>query len=335
MKQRYTLGLLVLAACSQVTAQTLTDPTTSFQPGESFLLHYSAYVSPGNAGANVTWDLSSLTDDSTEVVSFVAPQGTPAYASFPASTAAQPSEGGDLTYFSCNGSGIELLGSTAGADLVVYQDGERIMSYPCAFNTQWQDAFNASFTVLGLIIDRAGTITGNADGYGSVVLPYGTVNNVLRVRTTEVYTDVTPFGDIGYDFDSYYFYKPGVHVPVAAVRDYAIDAFGNAQVVQSAEWLDESFLSMADAFRYAIGIDLFPNPARTSVSVVFGADGAKGLRMELVDAAGRVVLRQDLGRAMAGIQRQDLDVSALAPGLYNVHISDGLGGQGVKRLVIE
>lgn len=335
MKQRYTLGLLVLAAFSPAAAQTLTDATTSFQPGESFLQHYSAYVSPGNAGANVTWNLSALTDDSTQVLSFVAPQGTPAYASFPASTVAQPSEGGDLTYFNCTANGVDLLGTTAGADLVVYQDGERILSYPCAFNSQWQDAFSASFTVLGLTIDRAGTITGNADGYGSVVLPYGTVSNVLRVRTTELYTDVTPFGDIGYDFDSYYYYKPGVHVPVAAVRDYAIDAFGNPQVAQSAEWLDESFVGMADAFRYAIGIDLFPNPTHTNVAVIFGADGAKGLRMELVDAAGRVVLRQDLGRVMAGIQRQDLDVSALAPGLYNVHISDGLGGQGVKRLVIE
>lgn len=335
MALRNTLGALLLAASSTATAQTLTDAATSFQPGESFLLHFSAYIPPGNAGANVTWDLSSLTDDSTRTVSYVAPQGTPAGTSFPNSTVAQPSDAGDHTYFSCNAAGIELLGTTAGADLVIYQDGERILSYPCSFSTQWQDPFSASFTVQGIAIERSGTITGNADGFGSVVMPYGTVSNVLRVKTTETYADVTPFGDFDYDLESYYFHKPGLHVPVASVRDYVLTAFGMPQTIQSADWLDGSFVGIEAALRNDIGIDLFPNPARTDVSIVFGADGADGLRMEIMDAAGRVVMRQDLGRPVAGIQRHDLELGAFAPGLYNVHITDGRGGHGVKRLVIE
>lgn len=335
MIQRYTLPLLAMAAGLPVGAQTLNDGSTSFQPGESFLIHYSAYVPPGNSGSNITWNFASATDDSTDVVSYVPPQSTANYASFSSSTAAQPTGSGDYTYFKCNSSGIELMGVTAGTDLLVYQNSERILSYPCSFSSQWVDAFSANFTISGFTIDRSGNISGNADGFGSVTMPYGTVNNILRVKTTEIYTDVTPFGNIDYDFETWYYYRPGVHAPVFTVRDYVITALGNPQTVQSADWLDQSAVGIADALRYAIGVDVFPNPARDNVSVVFGADGGQGLRLEVIDAAGRVVARHDLGRRSAGIQRHDLDVSAFAPGLYNVHITDGLGGHGVKRLVVE
>lgn len=335
MIHRYALPLFALMVCGPLAAQTLTDASTSFQPGESFLIHYSAYVPPGNSGSNITWNFANATDDSTEVVSYVPPQSTANFASFSTSTAAQPTGSGNYTYFKCNSSGIELMGVTAGADLLVYQNSERIMGYPCSFNSQWVDAFSANFTISGFTIDRSGTITGNADGFGSVTMPYGTVNNILRVKTTEVYSDVTPFGNIDYDFETWFYYRPGVHSPVVSVRDYVITTLGSPQTVQTADWLDQSAVGVEDMLRYAIGVDVFPNPARDNVSVVFGADGAQGLRLDLIDAAGRVVMRQDLGRRGAGIQRQDIDISALAPGLYNVHITDGLGGHGVKRLVVE
>ncbi len=327
--------MLSMVLALPLAAQTLNDGTTSFQPGESFMQHYSIYVAPGSAGANQTWDLSALTSDSTAVASYVPPQSTANYSSFTTATAAQSLGGSDYTYFKCNSSGVELLGVNSGTDLIIYQNSERIMAYPCAYNTQWVDAFSSSFTISGFAITRSGNISGNADGYGSVIMPYGTVSNILRVKTTEIYSDVTPFGNIDYNFVSYYYYKPGLHTPVAGVRDYTVTTLGSPSQVQSADYVDQSAVGMEEALRYEIGVDVFPNPARDNVSVVFGADGSQGLRLEVIDLTGKVVVRQDLGKRSAGIQRQDIDIAGLAAGLYNVHITDGLGGHGVKRLVVE
>jgi hypothetical protein len=55
----------------------------------------------------------------------------------------------------------------------------------------------------------------------------------------------------------------------------------------------------------------------------------------VVDLTGKVVFQQTLGSRAPGIQKETFDASALAAGLYNVRITDGLGGQGIKRLVVE
>ena len=69
--------------------------------------------------------------------------------------------------------------------------------------------------------------------------------------------------------------------------------------------------------------------------VVFSADGSEGLTMEVVDLTGKEVFRSSLGTRAPGIQKEVIDISALAAGLYNVRITDSLGGQGIKRLVVQ
>ena len=46
-------------------------------------------------------------------------------------------------------------------------------------------------------------------------------------------------------------------------------------------------------------------------------------------------LRSVLGTRAPGIQQESIGISGLASGLYNVRITDGLGGQGIKRMVVQ
>jgi len=334
MKRRYTLALLSLGAITAVSAQTLTDGSTSMIPGQSFTSHRAPYLAPGPAGPNQTWDFSGVPSDSVVTISYVVAGSTPEYASFPSSTAALDAGGGAYTYFKSNSSGIELMGVVGGGAVAPYQNSERIMQYPCNFNSQWVDAFSANWIANGFPVERTGTVSGFADAYGTLIMPYGNVDNVLRVRTTEIYSDSTIL-NIDYDFDTYWYYKPGVHNAVVAIFDQTVTIFGTPSTTQNMYWLDASDVGIDEALRNSIGVEVYPNPANTEVSVVFGADGSKGLTLEVVDLTGKVIVQQDLGSRAPGIQKETFDVSALAAGLYSVRITDGLGGQGIKRLVVE
>ncbi|MBK8614403.1 MAG: T9SS type A sorting domain-containing protein [Flavobacteriales bacterium] len=335
MKRRYSLSLLSLGLVASLNAQTLNDGTTSMQPGQSFLVHYAPYIAPGSAGASQTWNLAALTTDSTALVSYAVPGSTAYYASFSTSTAAQDLGNGDYAYFKGNSSGLELMGVATGGDLIIYQNSERMLQYPCSYLSQWVDAFSADYTLAGIDFSRSGSVSGNADGYGSITMPFGTVSNVLRVKTTEVFSDVTPFGNIDYNYINYNFYKPGVHTPIVTISDLTTTFLGTPTQSQSAVWLDATQVGVQEALRNTIGVEVYPNPADQLVSVVFSADGSEGLTMEVVDLTGKEVFRSSLGTRAPGIQKEVIDISALAAGLYNVRITDSLGGQGIKRLVVQ
>ena len=335
MKRRYSLSLLSLGLFASLNAQTLNDGTTSMQPGQSFLVHYAPYIAPGSAGANQTWNFAALTTDSTELVSYAAPGSTAYYASFPNSTVAQDLGNGNYVYFKGNSSGSELMGVATGGDLIIYQNSERVLQYPCSYQTQWVDAFSADFTLGGVDIARAGNISGNADGYGSITMPFGNVSNVLRVKSTEIYSDVTPFGNIEYNIITYNFYKPGVHTPIVTLSDITTTFLGTPVQSQNAIWLDASYVGIQEALKNTIGVEVYPNPADQLASVVFSADGTEGLNLEVVDLTGKEVFRSSLGTRAPGIQKEVIDISGMAAGLYNVRITDGHGGQGIKRLVIQ
>lgn len=339
MKHRYPALLsLSLVAIAPTRAQTLDHASTSPQVGETFVVHQSDYMAPGNGGAAQTWNFASLASNGTLATAYISPASTPYAASFPTATLAIDAGEGNYGYFATTSAGMDILGvysSTLGT-AVSYSDPERILSYPCAYNTTWNDPFYSSFNALGFPCVRSGNITGLADGYGTLNLPFGTVSNVLRVRTVEDYSDDLGIaGTIDYDFTTYYYYKPGIHAALLQISDQTTAIAGQAPTTtQGLTYLDGASVGMDEALRNAIGIDLFPNPAHDQVTVTFSSGGGN-LFLELIDATGQSVRSERLAGQAMGVGRSDLDVSGLGTGLYLLRITAPNGDQGVQRLVVQ
>ena len=64
-----------------------------------------------------------------------------------------------------------------------YDDATTLLSLPLTFgSTSQTDNFEGTFEANGITVAESGSITTNADGYGTLQLPFETLNNVLRVR---------------------------------------------------------------------------------------------------------------------------------------------------------
>ncbi len=149
-------------------------------------------VEPGNAGAKQTWDFSkleSLKDTLTEWM--VDPTKTPQGDIFPNANLAEKYSNGKYVYLENNGKQSLLAGFVEERSKVFikYLDPVLICQRPLTFKTIITDKFSEEFTVNNMDFTGAGTATINADGYGTLILPNGKFDNVLRVKITRTQKD--------------------------------------------------------------------------------------------------------------------------------------------------
>lgn len=79
-------------------------------------------------------------------------------------------------------------------------------------------------------------------------------------------------------------------------------------------------------------IKLYPNPAREQLTLELSSSEMLQAGIEITDLSGRAVLRQDF-RLVPGLNRQVLDVAALASGMYNLTILTPEGRFTEKLLI--
>lgn len=300
-------------------AQTLTEALNSPVPGDEFLMHTSsvAFV-PGPPGTGLMWDASGLDVGTDLIETWVDPASTPYAAGYPTATLASTNNAGlSHSYYRSDAATFEHLGDASTIQQTIYDDPETRLIFPLSLGGSWTDDLHNSNDSLW------GEITGLADATGTLVMPYGPVLNVLRVRVGVDLYFIEPGGGTGaVAWVQYLFFKPGVRSPLLITQPSGA----------SSNWLDSASMGMADALHNGIGIDISPVPANSSVTFTCPA-GSGELSLSLIAANGAVVRQRKIHGT--GIIRGTLDVSTLPPGLYDLRIEDARGGQGSRRLIVQ
>lgn len=337
MKIRYTFALPLLALSLSGTGQTLDLGNTTPAAGTQFTSYMGDYRSATPGGTGQTWDYSDLQSLGNWTYSIEDAAGNGNSASFPGANMVEQDPDGFSAFYTYSSAGIEFLGLAAPSYnvLMTYQDPQRILVFPCSYNTSWTDDFGGSWSSsTGTPATTTGTLEGTADAVGTLIMPYGTIDNVLRVAITCSYTDnFGGFGSIQYDLVQHVFYKPGVPAPLVQFTRQTSDGMGNYQQDSTSSWLSGDLVGITGAMQHAVGLEVFPNPAVDQATLVFSGTGG-AITWEVTDAMGRLV---GTGRmpTSPGIMRHSLDLGSYSPGLYHIRLIDTEGNQGIQRLVVE
>lgn len=339
MKTRYTIVLWALGCMHTTNAQTLNNSNSVPLIGESYVLYSGNYISPGNVGANQTWDLSSLSGGTEITNNYVTPASSGYGAEFPnANLTSVAVSAGTYTFYNAAADGFYLAGlrTSNGLYSLTYTNLDKQLPFPCSYNTSWSDSWTATVNFGGAPGTRTGTTTGLADGYGTLITPSGTFTNVLRVKIVQSMTDnLGAFGTVTYEQEVYNYYKPGIRLPLAGVSTTVSTAAGQApQTTMTSNWLDASSVGIFENATSSIGVDVFPNPATDRVNIILSSQSSD-LHLQLIDGSGRVVHTEQLRLQSMGINRHELSVQGLNPGIYLLRLTSENGEQGVQRLVID
>ena len=304
----------------------------SFAPGESYLVNQCAYFTPPPVGvANAVWNHADLVSGASFTDQYITPP-----ASAPTgSTVAEVAGPGTYIFYKATTSAFEQLGLTSAQATLNCSDPLKVISYPFTMGNEMSDTYSCTGNSSGQAFVRNGTMDITGTSWGTLTLPYGTFTNVLMINFEQHHIDAflsDPDFPAEYVANFQFFVKPGVKQPL--LSNYEVYSIPGSYTTFS-RMLDVTSVGVEEAKRNAIGIDLLPNPATGHVEVVYGVAAGSIMSLEVIDISGKVVLTQDRTTMVTGMQREVLDLTGIAKGVYSVLVTDDKGATGVKRLVVQ
>ncbi len=331
MNQIFTLLSFGIASVS-LAQPTLTFNANAPQPGPGHEWRFSTYIAPGQGGSGQVWDFSQLSTDSTAMVSLVDPATTIFGAQFPTATVAEVSDG-SVVYYRASSEGVYMLGYEAEGVPVVYTNEGRFMSFPCTHQTTWTDTYATTIQTEEIEALVNGDISAEADGHGTLLMPFGSVPNVLRVhwvQEEETTYDLFTFTTV---FDSYLYYVPGRSYPLVQTVSATSTMLGNTIITEFTQWVNDLTTGVSDTNEDTAVLDLFPVPTSGTLNVTLPPQFSGTPLVTITDATGRTVRGVDNLRTNG--TQGSVDVSALPAGVYQFIAIDELGQRATARFTVE
>jgi hypothetical protein len=348
---------LLTASAAFGQAPTLTAANMNPVLNDSFLsvICDTATITAGAAGTSVTWNFTGLTASTTVapntgvgyvVYAHSAPGYTtlsllPSFAASthaiisPATAIAAPPDTTITNYYIEGSSSTSQTGTWVNSNnYAAYSDPIDVLHFPFTLSSSFTDSYAGlvTYTALSTTVSatEGGTVTVNADGWGTLNLPFGaSYTSVLRVHSYQLYRDsANLFGTPTITTDTletYAWYKPGYHsalLSIATLRtpypafNYKTVAYVKSQLANHENVPD---INSIDA-----SLAICPNPASNALNISFNTPTSQLVYISLYDMAGQEVAVL-ANKTFQGKQNLSFNTDAFPRGLYVVHLQSGNG----------
>lgn len=325
--------LLVIFLCYTVKA--LAQPVltaANFTPiiGDQFINHTcdTNGVTPGPSGALITWNFSTLVTTSVDTGTSVACSSTPNCSLFPGSTYAVVSNATNLIpYYIADSASLSQNGYYESVDTNgIYSIPIKQFEYPFLFDSTFSAPYAGILTFGAITAHETGNITVTYDGYGTLQLPGGIIDdNVLRIHTSQLFADSanlfgTPTVET-FQLESYSWYTPGYHSPLLTIL--TTTQVGGTYTNKAVSYSPAQIITTS-THAPAIGpsLQIFPNPATGQLNIAYFSPGAQMVHISLYDLLGReVAVIAD--KFMQGAQNITYNTGSIPKGLYLLQVRAG------------
>ena len=248
----------------------------------------------------------------------------PGASNFPSATAvAFADDVPPYTFIEVTGSEMRTLGRMTD-DLLIYSDPLTTMVLPCTHGTTWTDTYANP--------EAQGERTYAADGYGTLVGPAGSFNDVLKVHTEYTSLD-TILNGAHYEglVVEDYFWRNGIGWPlVTSLRSIV---FVDGQPIQET-WGGSAlalFFTDVQELSDISPARVWPNPTTGHITLSFFDPLRAVSHYSVYDAAGKLLCQRALP---LGKGTEELDLSSYGKGTYVIKCTDKEGVYR-QRVVVE
>lgn len=145
-----------------------------------------------NTGKNVTWDYSNLKkSDKTNTQWIVSPKEVDEAGAYPEATLVEKYADGKYVFLQTDKTKTYLLGFVDEKSNVKinYPQPVLIAKRPISYSDIFTDLYTTTYSVNGMDFLGKGTVTIEADGFGTLILPNKTYTNTLRIKITQNQSD--------------------------------------------------------------------------------------------------------------------------------------------------
>lgn len=286
----------------------------------------TANINPGNSGANVNWNFSNLviTQDSSNIY-FSASSSTPYGSSFPQANIAGNSNG-TYIYYQTSSSQILDYGLANSSIVAPLSNPATWMQYPFTYQSTINDNFYGQFNVSLGIDYRSGTISVTGDAYGNLTMPYGVINNTLRVKIIQNIKDsivVLGFSVVNTTkVTTYFWYKQNYKFPVITIAYTEVTTQGNTTYSKAVYTAPSQYVGVKQSSTFLpsdfyIGQN-YPNPFNPTTKISFGLMQPGNVSMKVYNIKGSLVATLNYGYLLPGEYEINFNANEfnLASGTY-------------------
>lgn len=329
MKKSYvlSLSLLFLLGLQDIVAQPSLNADGNIAPTGKTLavktVSAESFDGQGAAGANIIWDFSNLATTNSHTLTFIPVTATSFAAAFPDASVAIQYEPAikyghyDAEYEFFNGSQTDWLyqGVVTPADVPVsYSNAQTVFNYPFEYNDLETDNFSGMYMVGTTAINQEGTTTIEADAYGSLILPYDTITDVLRVKILKEYSDEANGILFTFIEESYAWYVKDIAYPILHIFSEDFDGTTITRARYAIISQDDEEPTTVGFTQYdAVTAKIFPNPATDKVQVNYEGKSLANIRLTIYNSLGQVVATRN---TTATNLTETIDVQNYTTGLY-------------------
>lgn len=303
----------------------------------------TAGIYPGQGGENRTWDFSGaviLADLFTET--YLIPSSTPYYGQFPNSNAVSVNSNTPPVYhYYLNAdTGSFVLGYVQSPAVMRYYDPLPRMLYPISYPTILSMPYYGVSTWGNIIKHFRGTRTFTCDGYGTIILPIGTFNNVLRIKTVDDVYDTTFSGGIvvgtSHEVVTYHqWYRAGFKFPVFSIVEVIPGqnpAWKVVVIEQKNMPIGVIQLSNNIPVQHRL-YENYPNPFNSQTKIKFDIASKLFVRVIIYEVNGRMIESLVNDTLSAGTYTAIWNAGPYASGIYFCKIEAG-GYTETQKMVL-
>ena len=189
-----------------------------------------------------------------------------------------------------------------------------MFTYPFSYGSNLVDSLYATSFYMGIDHYRIGTRTTIADGYGTLILPSGIYNNLLRVKVIQNFTDSSST-KVTQVFGITYSWYDGVNkTPALSISTLSNTTGGSTTTVKMVH-ISSVVNGIADNKTLQKAVTLYPNPATDKVTIETSEIPTIS-QVSIMNLDGKELLHQKITEPNTTI-----DVSALTSGVYFVRVT--------------
>lgn len=303
-------------------------------------------INPGPAGANQTWNFSTLQAGLVDTLTSTNPVWLPNGSNFPGSNLALMINSNAVYYLKNTGTGLFIVGADGdftggGPTSVLFNPNEELTSFPNTYNTAFQNtsgfALSDSFTLFpgadSIRITSSKYKDVKTDGWGSLTTPLGTYNT-LRQRGLVITADTiwlhtifpNQWNNVNTNVDTAYhfaWWASGIGFPLLEMDSLKGDTIANVTWLKSLP-----VVGAVPENAMLKGINAYPNPSSGKFDVSV-PEKVNILKTEIYSALGEKVMNASVSANNSG----GVDLSSLPNGIYYLRITTK-EGVATRKLVV-
>lgn len=358
MKKQITRMLMValLGLCTHTFAQPVINNNNMPAIGNSHTIKVvqdNPAISQGPAGPDLTWSFEDLTPTDEHTLHFITPSETPHATAFEAANYAMeyvpPIQIGtpktQYHFFDNANDGLTELGRVYAAsdsqtgNVLSFNDAVKWLNYEWTYQDQLQDSFESTYTSNETELKREGQTTVQADGYGSLNLPYGRFDNVLRLRITTTYSDQVVGTSVTFNYteESFVWISPKYAMPLLMLSNENVE--GSPSSVLTVIYLEDPTLAdqlvgVKETVALTSNVQFTPNPTQDFIHIQYNLAIAADVQINVYNELGQLVATTKQDQHSAGRFNNTIDAQAFPAGLYVVELRAG-NERVVEKILVQ